>query len=66
MEINNSFNTDKLKISAAYYESSIILSTSSVSYEKPISVKWKNQLVFLHMQYAHDLDNIKAEINLKK
>ena len=62
----NTNNTDNVKTSAAYYESSNIPSTSSVTYEKPTPVKWEDQLVYPHMQYNHDPDNIIAEINLKK
>ena len=41
----NTNNTDNVKTSA-YYESSNIPSTSSVTYEKPTSVKWEDQLVY--------------------
>lgn len=62
----NTNNTDNVKTSAAYYESSNIPSTSSVTYEKPTPVKWEDQLLYPHMQYNYDPDNIIAEINLKK
>lgn len=42
----NRNNTDNVKTSAAYYESSNIQSTSSVTYEKPTPVKWEDQLVY--------------------
>ena len=42
----NTNNTDNVKTSAAYYESSNIPSTSSVTYEKPTPVKWEDQLVY--------------------
>ena len=41
----NTNNTDNVKTSA-YYESSNIPSTSSVTYEKPTPVKWEDQLVY--------------------
>ena len=50
----NTNNTDNVKISAAYYESSNIPSTSSVTYEKPTPVKWEDQLLYPNMKYEYD------------
>ncbi|RXI36286.1 hypothetical protein CP963_14070, partial [Arcobacter cloacae] len=50
----NTNNTDNVKTSAAYYESSNIPSTSSVTYEKPTSVKWEEQLLYPNMKYEFD------------
>ncbi|CAM4022975.1 hypothetical protein [Arcobacter cloacae] len=51
----NTNNTDNVKTSAAYYESSNIPSTSSVTYEKPTSVKWEDQLLYPTMnKYDYD------------
>ncbi len=51
----NTNNTDNVKISAAYYESSNIPSTSSVTYEKLTPVKWEDQLVYPTMnKYDYD------------
>ena len=51
----NTNNTDNVKISAAYYESSNIPSTSSVTYEKPTPVKWEDQLLYPTMnKYDYD------------
>ena len=51
----NTNNTDNVKTSAAYYESSNIPSTSSVTYEKPTPVKWEDQLLYPTMnKYDYD------------
>ncbi|CAM4035077.1 hypothetical protein [Arcobacter cloacae] len=51
----NTNNTDNVKTSAAYYESSNIQSTSSVTYEKPTPVKWEDQLLYPTMnKYDYD------------
>jgi hypothetical protein len=51
----NTNNTDNVKTSAAYYESSNIPSTSSVTYEKPTLVKWEDQLLHPTMnKYDYD------------
>lgn len=51
----NTNNTDNVKTSATYYGSSNIQSTSSVTYEKPTSVKWEDQLLYPTMnKYDYD------------
>lgn len=50
----NTNNTDNVKTSAAYYESSNIPSTSSVTYEKPIPVKWEDQLLYPRMNDSYE------------
>ena len=59
----NTNNTDNVKISAAYYESSNIPSTSSVTYEKPTSVKWEDQLLYPNMKYEFDPEAYEAYEN---
>ena len=62
----NTNNTDNVKISAAYYESSNIPSTSSVTYEKPTPVKWEDQLLYPNMKYEYDPGAYEAYENAKE
>ena len=59
----NTNNTDNVKTSAAYYESSNIPSTSSVTYEKPTPVKWEDQLLYPNMKYEFDPEAYEAYEN---
>ncbi len=62
----NTNNTDNVKTLAAYYESSNIQSTSSVTYEKPTPVKWEEQLLYPHMKYEFDPGAYEAYENAKE
>lgn len=57
--------TDNTKTSA-YYESSNIPSTSNITYEKPIQVKWEEQLVYPNMKYEYDPEAYEAYENAKE
>ena len=59
----NTNNTDNVKTSAAYYESSNIQSASSVTYEKLTPVKWEDQLVYPNMKYEFDPEAYEAYEN---